>query len=293
MRLVEVGLGDVVLVDVVEGLACGRALDIGQCASVLRFSGRVSGGSDYTAIAGSDVVVVTAGLPRQPGMSREDLLAANAQIVRDVARQVAKYAPGCVLMVVTNPLDAMAYLAKVASGFPPERVVGMAGILDAARFCSFIAEELGISPESIQALVLGGHGDTMVPLPRYTSVAGIPLPELLDRARIERLVERTRQGGAEIVGYLKRGSAGYAPAAAVVEMVAAVLLDKHKVLPCSAYLWGQYGEKDIFMGVPVKLGRRGVEEVLELRLEPAELEAFRQSAVQVRGLISRLEDLLR
>ncbi len=275
-------LGDVVLVDILEGIPQGKALDLYESSPVDGFDSRVVGTNGYEETRGSDVVVVTAGLPRKPGMSRDDLLFKNAEIVRSVAEQIRKLSPEAMVVVVSNPLDAMAYVAKATTGFPRERVVGMAGILDAARFRSFIALELGVSVESVQALVLGGHGDDMVPLPRLASVGGIPLAELLPADRIEALVRRTAGGGGEIVSLLKTGSAYHAPAAAVVEMVESILRDKKKVLPCSAWLEGEYGISGVFVGVPVLLGAAGVERIYELRLSPEELEALRRSASRVR-----------
>ncbi len=279
---VQKELGDVVLVDILEGVPQGKALDLFESSPVEGFDSRVVGSNDYGETQGSDVVVITAGLARKPGMTRDDLLLKNTEIVRSVAEQVKATSPNAIVVVVSNPLDAMAYVTKVVTGFPRERVVGMAGILDTARFRSFIAMELGVSVESVHALVLGGHGDDMVPLPRLASVGGIPLPELLPPDRIEALVKRTAGGGGEIVSLLKTGSAYHAPAASVVEMVESIVRDKKKVLPCSAWLEGQYGISGVFVGVPVLLGARGVENVYEIKLTPGELEALRRSAVQVR-----------
>lgn len=275
-------LGDVVLVDILEGIPQGKGLDLFESSPVEGFDARVAGASGYQETQGSDVVVVTAGLPRKPGMTRDDLLFKNAEIVRSVAEQVRATSPEAIVVVVSNPLDVMTYVMKAVTGFPARRVVGMAGILDTARFRSFIAMELGVSVESVQALVLGGHGDDMVPLPRLASVGGIPLAELLPADRIEALVRRTAGGGGEIVSLLKTGSAYHAPAAAVVEMVESILRDKKKVLPCSAWLEGQYGISGVFVGVPVMLGARGVEKIYELRLSAEELEALRRSAAHVR-----------
>ncbi|HEX8941228.1 MAG TPA: malate dehydrogenase [Candidatus Limnocylindrales bacterium] len=288
-RIAEAGLADVVLVDIVEGLAEGKALDLAEAAPVVGHDASVVGTTDYAATAGSDVVVITSGLARQPGMSRDDLLAKNAGIVRSVVEAVAPRSPEAILVIVTNPLDAMCHVALEASGFPRERVVGMAGILDSARFRTFIARELGVSVASTAAFVLGGHGDTMVPLPRYSTVGGVPLPELLDAETIERLVTRTRNGGAEIVALLKAGSAYYAPAASVHQMVDAILGDRHAVLPCAALLEGEYGIDGLFVGVPVSLGRRGVERVVEIELTADERAAFEASAAAVRELVDKLQ----
>jgi len=286
---VERELADVVLVDVVEGLPQGKALDLLEAGPIHGYDCRLVGTNGYEETRGSDVVVITAGLARKPGMTRDDLLFKNAEIVSAVVAEVAPRSPDAILVLVTNPLDAMVQLAWRRSGFPPHRVVGMAGVLDAARFRTFIAAELDVSVESVTAFVLGGHGDTMVPLPRYATVAGIPLPELLPPERIAALVQRTRDGGAEIVNLLKTGSAYYAPAAAVVEMVEAILKDKKKILPCAAYLDGPYGVRGLYVGVPVKLGRRGVEQVLELRLTAEERAAFERSVAAVRELVDKLK----
>lgn len=275
-------LGDVVLVDIVEGIPQGKALDLFESSPVGKFDARVVGTNHYEETRGSDLVVITAGLPRKPGMSRDDLLFKNAEIVRSVCEQVRSTSPDAILVVVSNPLDPMTYVAKAVTGFPKGRVVGMAGILDAARFRSFIALEVGVSVESVQALVLGGHGDDMVPLPRLASVGGIPLAELLPPDRISSLVRRTAEGGGEIVSLLKTGSAYHAPAASVVEMVESILRDKKKVLPCSAWLEGEYGISGVFVGVPVRLGAGGVEKIYEIRLEPEELDSLRRSAARVR-----------
>jgi malate dehydrogenase len=290
-RIAEGGLADVVLVDIVEGLPQGKALDLAEAAPIVGHDRRVTGTNDYGDTAGSDIVVITSGLARQPGMSRDDLLAKNASIVRSVTEQAARHSPGAILVVVTNPLDAMCHVALQASGFPRERVVGMAGVLDTARFRAFIATELGVSVTSVQAFVLGGHGDTMVPLPRYTTVGGVPLTELLDAAAIERLVDRTRNGGAEIVALLKTGSAFYAPAAAVAQMVDAILGDRQAILPCAALLEGEYGVHGLFVGVPVKLGRPGIVDIVEIELTADEKVAFEGSAAAVRELVQALERL--
>jgi malate dehydrogenase len=282
-RIAETQLADVVMVDVVEGVPQGKALDLMEAGPVLGYDSSVTGTNTYDETAGSDIIVITAGLARKPGMSRDDLLAANGDIVKKVAEETGRRSPKAVMIVVTNPMDVMAYVAMKACGFPRERVIGMGGVLDSARFRTFIARELGVSVENTHAFVLGGHGDTMVPLPRYSTVAGIPITELMDAKTIDRLVERTRNGGAEIVALLKTGSAYYAPSAATLEMVEAVLLDKKKILPCSAWLDGEYGVKAAFAGVPVKLGARGVEQVVEIRLSPDENAAFMKSVDAVRS----------
>jgi malate dehydrogenase len=287
-RIVEADLADVVMVDVAGDLAAGKALDMMESAPVLGWSARIAGGSDYGPTAGSHVCVITAGLARKPGMSRDDLLAKNTDIVREVVGELVRHSPDTILIVVSNPLDAMCEVARRVSGFPRERVFGMAGVLDAARMRYFIADALAVSVQDVDAVVLGGHGDTMVPLPRYATVAGIPLPQLLAADRIEAINQRTRTGGAEIVNYYKQGSAYYAPAAASFEMVAAVLQDKKKILPCAVLLQGEYGLSGLFVGVPAKLGRRGVEEVIELQLTPAEQAELEKSAAAVRGLIAGL-----
>ena len=279
---------ELILLDVAEGIPQGKALDLAEASPVDRFDTRVAGTSDSGSLSGSDVVVITAGLARKPGMTRDDLLSTNADIVGSVCDRVKEIAPDAIVIVVTNPLDAMAYVALKVTEFSPARVVGMAGILDSARFRYFIACELDVSVEDVTAFVLGGHGDSMLPLPRYSSVAGIPLSELLDEAAIERLVERTRNGGAEIVGHLKTGSAYYAPASAIAEMVAAIVRDKKRILPCAAWLTGQYGIQDLFMGVPVKLGASGVEEIIEIGLTPEEQNAFQASAEAVRSSVRKL-----
>ena len=283
-RLVEKELADVVLVDIVEGIPQGKALDIMESAPVERFDARMEGSNGYESTDGSDVVVVTAGLARKPGMSRDDLVAKNQEIVASVVREAAKRSPEAILIVVSNPLDAMCEVARRVSGFPRERVFGMAGILDSARMRWFLARELDVSVESTHAFVLGGHGDTMVPLPRYSTVAGIPITQLLSKERIDAIVKRTRDGGIEIVNYYKTGSAYYAPSSAVAEMVESVLKDEKKILPCAVYLQGEYGMSDVYLGVPVKLGRRGVEQIVEIELTPQEKEALGRSAEAVREL---------
>jgi malate dehydrogenase len=285
VRLADKGLADVVLVDVLDGIPQGKSLDILEGVPVSGVDVKVAGSNDYAPTANSDIAVLTAGFARKPGMSRDDLLWANYDIVRGTVEQVVKYSPECILIVVTNPLDAMCHVAHAVSGFPKNRIIGMAGILDTARFRTFIAQALDVSAEDVTAFVLGGHGDTMVPLVRYTSVAGLPLTDLLDAATIEQLVQRTRSGGAEIVKYLKSGSAYYAPSAAVAEMVEAILLDRKRVLPCSVFLEGEYGIRDLFVGVPVKLGERGVEKIFEARLTEAELADLQKSAAAVKELV--------
>ena len=286
---VEKELGDVVLVDVVEGIPQGKALDLLQAGPIHRYDSLVTGSNGYDETANSDVVVITAGLARKPGMTRDDLLFKNAEIVGSVVEQIVARSKDAILVLVTNPLDAMVQLAWKKSGFPHTRVVGMAGVLDSARFRTFIARELNVSVENVTAFVLGGHGDTMVPLPRYSTVAGIPITDLLPKEKIDALVTRTANGGAEIVNYLKTGSAYYAPAASAVEMVEAILKDKKKILPCAAYLEGQYATKGLYVGVPVKLGRSGVEEIIEIKLTPDEQAAFNKSAAAVRELVEKLK----
>ncbi len=288
LRIAEKNLADVVLVDVVEGVPQGKALDLLQSGPVQGYDVMITGANDYEPTAGSDVVVITAGFPRKPGMSRDDLLMANYEIVKAATEQSAKLSPNAILIIVTNPLDAMCWTAMQVSNFPKNRVVGMAGVLDTARFRTFIARELNVSVENVTAMVLGGHGNTMVPLVRLTNVSGIPLTELLDAGTIEKLVTRTRNGGAEIVKYLKTGSAYYAPSAAAIEMAESILMDKKKVLPCAAYLEGEYGARGVFAGVPVKLGADGVEKVYELKLTSDEQQQFDKSAAAVQELIDVL-----
>ena len=283
---VERELGDVALVDVIEGIPQGKALDLAQAGPVHGYDSHLVGANGYDDTANSDVVVITAGLARKPGMTRDDLLFKNAEIVGAVVEQVASRSPRAILILVTNPLDAMVQLAWKKSGFPAERVIGMAGVLDSARFRTFIARELDVSVENVTAFVLGGHGDTMVPLPRYSTVAGIPITELLPPDRIQALVTRTANGGAEIVGLLKAGSAYYAPAASTVEMVEAILKDKKKILPCSVYLDGEYGIRGLFVGVPVKLGAGGVEEIIQIKLTEPERAALHKSANAVKELVT-------
>ncbi|MCG6912259.1 MAG: malate dehydrogenase [Deltaproteobacteria bacterium] len=290
-RLAEKELCDVVLVDIVEGVPQGKALDLTEAAPVEKHDAKLTGTNGYDETAGSDIVIITAGIPRKPGMSRDDLISTNAGIMKSVTKEIAARSPEAVLIVVSNPLDAMCHVAYEASGFPKNRVIGMAGVLDSARFRAFIAMELNVSVENTHAFVLGGHGDTMVPLPRYSTVAGIPITELMPEERIKALVERTANGGAEIVGLLKTGSAYYAPASAAVEMAESILKDKKKILPCAAYLDGQYGFKDLFIGVPVKLGSRGVEDIIEIELTEEEKAALKKSADAVQGLKEDLKKL--
>ena len=292
VRLADKELADVVLVDIVEGVPQGKGLDILESCPVEGTDVRVAGSNDYAPTAGSDIVVITAGFPRKPGMSRDDLLVANYEIVKAATEQAVKYSPGAILILVTNPLDAMCQVAYKVSGFSKNRVIGMAGVLDTARFRTFLAEALDVSVENVVAFVLGGHGDTMVPLVRYTSVAGIPVADLLDKATLDKIVDRTRNGGAEIVKYLKTGSAYYAPSAAVVEMVESILKDKKKVLPCAAYLEGEYGCNGIFLGVPVKLGERGIEKIYEITLTADEKAELAKSAAAVHELVEVLKPKL-
>jgi len=277
-------LADVVLIDVVEGVPQGKALDLLEAMPIEKRDVHVIGSNDYAATANSDIVVITAGIPRKPGMSRDDLLHTNFKIMSDVVSKVVAQSPECILIIVSNPLDAMAQAAFRQAGFNRERVIGMAGVLDSARFRTFIAEELNVSVENVTAFVLGGHGDTMVPLARYSTVAGIPITELIEPARLEQLVQRTRDGGAEIVKHLKSGSAYYAPSAATVEMVEAILKDKKKILPCAAYLQGEYGIEGYYIGVPCKLGAAGLEKIIEIKLTAEEDAALKKSAAAVKEL---------
>ncbi len=285
LRIADKELADVVLVDVVEGVPQGKSLDILQSGPVQGYDVMVTGANDYSTTANSDVVIITAGFPRKPGMSRDDLLLANYEVVRTATEQAVAVSPNAIIIVVTNPLDAMAQVAYMVSKFPKNRVVGMAGVLDTARFRTFIAQELEVSVENVTAVVMGGHGDTMVPLVRLSNVAGIPLTELLSEERLKALVERTQNGGAEIVKYLKTGSAYYAPSAAAVEMAESILKDKKKVLPCAAYLEGEYGINGLFVGVPVKLGANGIEKIYELKLSDEETGALHKSAAAVKELV--------
>ena len=282
-------LGDVVLVDIVEGMPQGKALDLAQAAPIEGFDAALVGStSDYAQTANSDVVIITSGLPRKPGMSRDDLLKTNAGIVTSVTEEIAKHSPDSVIIVVSNPLDAMTQVAFKRSGFPKHRVIGMAGVLDSARMRCFLAEALDVSVENVTAFVLGGHGDTMVPLPRYSTCAGIPVTELLPKEQLDAIVKRTANGGAEIVGLLKTGSAYYAPSAAAVEMTEAILKDKKKILPCAAYLEGEYGINNLYVGVPCKLGARGLEQIIEISLTNEERIALHKSAAAVQELIDVL-----
>lgn len=287
-RLAEKGVADVVLVDIVEGMPQGKALDLMQAAAVEKHDYKLDGANDYGPTEGSDVVIITAGIARKPGMSRDDLIKTNMKIVSDVAKGVAARSPKSVLIIVSNPLDAMCHVAYKASGFDPKRVVGMAGVLDSARFKTFLAMEIGVSVESITAMVLGGHGDTMVPMTRFATVSGIPITEFIEPKRLEEIVDRTRNGGAEIVSLLKTGSAYYAPASSAVEMAESILYDRKMVLPCATLLQGQYGIRDLFIGVPVVLGAGGVEKVVELKLNPDEDAALKKSAAAVQSLVDFL-----
>jgi malate dehydrogenase len=291
-RIHDAGLADVVLTDILEGVPAGKGLDMAESGPILGSDAHAIGIStasgDYRETSNSDIVVVTAGFPRKPGMSRDDLLKANYDVIKAVIDAVVKYSPSAILIVVTNPLDAMAQAAFKISGFSRNRVIGMAGVLDSARMSTFVAMELGVSVENVHSFVLGGHGDDMVPLARYSTVAGIPLTELLSKDKVEAIITRTRKGGAEIVNLLKTGSAYYAPSAAVVEMVEAILKDKKKILPCAAYLEGEYGISGLFVGVPVKLGARGIEQIIEIKLTPEEKAALDKSAASVRELVNVL-----
>jgi malate dehydrogenase len=289
LRIAEKELADVVLVDVVDGVPQGKGLDLLESGPVQGYDVNVTGSNDYEATANSDIVVITAGFPRKPGMSRDDLLFANYDIVKIATEQAVKYSPNAILVLVTNPLDAMCWAAHHISKFSRNRVIGMAGVLDTARFRTFIAQELQVSVENVTAVVLGGHGDTMVPLTRLSSVSGIPLSELMDEATLQRLVDRTKNGGAEIVKYLKTGSAYYAPSAATIEMVESILKDKKKVLPCAALLEGEYGINGLFVGVPVKLGAMGIEKIYELKLSADEQALLNKSAAAVKELVDVLQ----
>lgn len=286
--IVDKELADVVLIDVIKGAPQGKGLDLLEAGPIRGFDSHLVGSNDYQDSAGSHIVVITAGLPRRPGMTRDDLLLQNAEIVRRVTEEIVRYSHDCIIIMVTNPLDAMTQLAAHISGFAKHRVLGMAGILDSARFRTFIAMELNVSTESVHTCVLGGHGDTMIPLPRYSTVAGIPITELLSKERIDAMAKRTANGGTEIVNLLHTGGAYYAPAAAVTDMVECILRDKKKILPCCAYLNGEYGIRGLYMGVPVKLGRSGVEVILEIKLTPEEEAAFNRSAQAVKELVDRL-----
>ena len=288
VRIADKELADVVLVDVVEGVPQGKGLDLLQSGPVQGYDVSITGANDYEPTANSDIAIITAGFPRKPGMSRDDLLMANFEVIKTATEQVAKYSPNCIIIVVTNPLDAMAQAAFRVSKFSKNRVIGMAGVLDSARFRTFIAQELNVSVENVTAVVMGGHGDTMVPLVRLSNVAGIPLTELMDQATIDRIVDRTANGGAEIVKYLKTGSAYYAPSAGAVEMAESILKDKKKVLSCAAYLEGEYGINGLYVGVPVKLGARGIEKIYEIKLTAGEQAKLNKSAAAVQELVNVL-----
>lgn len=289
MRIAEKELADVVLVDILEGVPQGKALDLLQAAPILGHHAKIKGTNDYSEIAGSDIVVITAGLPRKPGMSRDDLLKKNFTIIESLAKEVKRYAPDAIVIVITNPLDIMAYTTLKITGFDKGKVIGMAGILDSTRFRSFIAQELNVSVRDVDALVLGSHGDAMVPLPDYTTVAGIPITSLLSKDKIEALIERTRHAGAEIVSHLKTGSAFYAPAAAVTEMVEAIIKDSKRIVPCSVYVEGEYNYNGIFIGLPVKLGKAGVEEIIEIELDEKARKELDKSADVIKENISKLK----
>jgi len=292
MRIAEKELADVVVVDILEGVPAGKALDLAEAAPIECHDAKITGvTNDYSLAKGSEIVIVTAGIPRKPGMSRDDLLSTNAGIMKSVITEIAPIAPDAILIIVSNPLDAMCHVAFDTSGFDKKKVIGMAGVLDSARFRAFIAMELNVSVENTHAFVLGAHGDTMVPLPRYSTVAGIPITELISAERIEAIIERTRKGGGEIVSLLKTGSAYYAPASAATEMAEAILKDKKKILPCVTYLQGEYGIHNLFIGVPVKLGLAGVEEIVEIKLTDEENEALQRSAQAVQGLVDDLKRL--
>jgi len=288
-RIAEKELADVVLIDIVDGVPQGKALDLTEAAPIEKHDAHLVGTNIYEDTKDSEIVIITAGIPRKPGMSRDDLISTNAGIMKSVTEQIVKFSPNAVIIIVSNPLDAMCHVAFDASGFPKNRVIGMAGILDSARFRAFISMELGVSVENTHAFVLGGHGDTMVPLPRYSTVAGIPITELMSEDRIDALVKRTRNGGAEIVSLLKTGSAYYAPASAAVEMAEAILKDKKKILPCAAYLEGEYNINGLFIGVPVKLGKNGIEEIIEIKLTEEEQKALNHSADAVTELVETLK----
>ncbi len=291
-RLAEKEIADVVLIDIAADMPKGKALDLSETAPIYGYDSLLTGSDDYETTAGSDVVVITSGIPRKPGMSRGDLLRVNAKIVKEVTQAVVKRSPESILIVVSNPLDAITYVAYRTSGFPKERVMGMAGVLDSARFRSFLAMELKVSVENIQTLVLGGHGDSMVPLPRYTTVAGIPIMDLLSKEKLDTILQRTRDGGAEIVKLLKTGSAYFAPSAAIIEMVEAILKDKKKILPCSALCQSEYKLEDVFIGVPVKLGKDGIEEILEIELTADESRSLLRSANAVKALCKEVDTVI-
>jgi malate dehydrogenase len=286
-------LGDVVVLDILDGIPQGKALDLYQAGPIEGFDSRITGTSDYKDTKDSDIVVITSGIPRQPGMSRDDLLAVNLKVVKEVTENVVKYSPNCIIIVVTNPLDVMTYVAKVTSKFPKNRVFGMAGILDTARFRTFLAAELNCSVEDISALILGGHGDTMVPLPRFCTVAGIPLVDMLPMDKINKIVDRTAKGGGEIVALLKKGSAYYAPSAAVVQIIESIVLDKKRILPCAAYLEGEYGVKDLYVGVPVKIGANGIEQVIEIKMNGDEKALFNKSVEAVKEVTNVAKEMMK
>lgn len=290
-RLAEKELADVVLIDIIEGVPQGKSLDLAQAAPIEKHDTHLTGANAYEDTANSDIVIITAGIPRKPGMSRDDLLATNKGIIKNVTKQIVQYSPNAILIIVSNPLDAMCHVAMEESCFPKHRVIGMAGVLDSARFRAFIAMELNVSVENIHALVLGGHGDTMVPLPRFSTVAGIPITELMSSERIEAMATRTRNGGLEMVGLLKTGSAYYAPASAAVEMAESILKDKKKILPCAAYLEGEYGISGLFVGVPVKLGKKGIEQIISLKLTEDEKKALDKSAAAVQELVDAMKKM--
>lgn len=287
-------LGDVVLFDIAEDMPQGKALDLSQSTHVEGLDVKISGTNDYSGIEGSDVVIVTAGIPRKPGMSRDDLISVNTKVMKSVGEGIKKFAPNAFVIVITNPLDAMVYVMREVTGFDHSKVVGMAGVLDSARFGYFLAEEMGVSVEDVNAFVLGGHGDTMVPVTSYTTIAGIPLPDMvkmgwISQSKLDEIVQRTRDGGAEIVKLLKTGSAFYAPAAAAIQMAESYLFDKKKILPCAAFLSGQYGVKDLYVGVPVLIGAKGVEKIVEIELNEKDKEAFENSVEAVRNLLKSVE----
>ena len=282
-------LGDIILVDILKDYPKGLALDLQEASPIENFDLSIVGSNSYEETANSDIVIITAGFPRKPGMSRDDLLEKNAGIVKNVTKEIVRYSPNAIIIVVTNPLDAMSYVAKKVSGFPREKVIGMAGALDSARMRTFIAMELDVSIEDVQALVLGGHGDSMVPLVRYSTVAGIPIEQLLPREKIEAIIERTRFAGGEIIGLMKKASAFISPSAAIIQMVEAILKDKRKILPCSAYLEGEYGVENCYVGVPVKLGSKGIEEIIEVELTEEEKKQFYASVEEVKKLIKKIE----
>ncbi len=291
-RLAEKDCYDVVLLDIIEGLPKGKALDLAQSAPICGYSGQLIGTSDYKDTADSSVVVITSGMPRKPGMSRDELLATNVKIVKSVVEQVSTYSPNAILVIVSNPLDAMTYVAHKISRFPKERVLGMAGVLDSARFRAGIAKELGVSVQEVRTMVLGGHGDSMVPLIGSTTIAGVPIRDMMSEKTLNNLVDQTRHGGAEIVRLLEKGSAFYAPSAAAVEMVEAIMKDKHSILPCATLCKGEYGIQDVFVGVPVKLGRRGAEQIVEITLTPHEQAALAKSTADVKDLCAQIDGML-